>query len=201
MHLSIVEIYFSLLIYWSGCKLSDDQNICDIKLSCSGVEYIIHIAWNWNCISCTIHPDSLIKTELAIFHSNQFSKNVFWAKLKQKLWMLPSQPSSSKGYYECCSKSSEIQRMDRWWRFSKNTSATCALHCTVCSSWTMNMTNGGVRWYRRWMTLVGQVVGRQDWPCKVHIFCDYLWSLPLISSWRELQNIESLPFHLKIYYF
>jgi len=40
VHLSIVEIYFSLLIYWSGCKLSDDQNICDIKLSCSGVEYI-----------------------------------------------------------------------------------------------------------------------------------------------------------------
>ena len=131
VHLRIVKIYFSLLIYWSGCKLSDDQNICDIKLSCSGVEYIYCLNWNWNCISCTNHPDSLIKTELAIFHSYQFSKNVFWAKLKQELWMLPSQPSSSKGYYECCSKSSDIQRMDRWWRFSKNTSAPCALHCTM----------------------------------------------------------------------
>ena len=140
------------------------------------------------------------KLNWQFFMLTNSQKNVFWAKLKQELWMLPSCPSSSKGYYECCSKSSEIQRMDRWWwRFSKNTSATCALHCTVC--WTMTMTNGGVRWYRRWVTLVGQVVGRQDWPCKIHIFCDYLWSLPLISSWRELQNIESLPFHLKIYYF
>ena len=118
------------------------------------------------------------KLNWPFFMLTNSQKNVFWAKLKQELWMLPSRPSSSKGYYECCSKSSEIQRMDRWWWkiLEEHLGNLCtALHSVLDDDYD----EWGVRWYGRWVTLVGQVVGRQDWPCKVHIFCDYLWSLPL----------------------
>ena len=150
MHLRIVEIYFSLLIYWSGCKLSDDQNICDIKLSCSGVEYIMLETETAYLALIILTRSSKLNWQFFMLTNSQ--KNVFWAKLKQELWMLPSRPSSSKGYYECCSKSSEIQRMDRWWWkiLKEHLGNLCtALHSVLDDDYDYDDMVGGSRWWDR----------------------------------------------------
>ena len=71
-------------------------------------------------------------------------------------------------------------------RFSKNTSATFALHSVLDDDYD----EWGVRWYGRWVTLVGQVVGRQDWPCKVHIF----WK-PWPRLFNGLGSLSRWPSH------